>query len=79
MKLIKNKNPFSDVSYLGFMGGGGCKTDCRLSGFAGVRCCPLAVCEGRAAAVHHFSSATGSICLSRQGLTKQWELHRACC
>lgn len=23
MKLIKNKNPFSDVSYLGFIGGGG--------------------------------------------------------
>lgn len=22
MKLIKNKNPFSDVSYLGFIGGG---------------------------------------------------------
>lgn len=26
MKLIKNKNPFSDVSYLGFIGGGGAAT-----------------------------------------------------
>lgn len=30
MKLIKNKNPFSDVSYLGFIGGG-CKTNCTLT------------------------------------------------
>lgn len=41
---------------------------------AEVRCWPLAVFAGRAAAVRHFSSATGSIC-SR----KQWELHQTCC
>lgn len=30
MKLIKNKNPFSDVSYLGVIAGG-CKTNCTLT------------------------------------------------
>lgn len=32
MKLIKNKNPFSDVSYLGFIGGGAARLTVYLAG-----------------------------------------------
>lgn len=32
MKLIKNKNPFSDVSYLGFIGGGAARLTVDLAG-----------------------------------------------
>lgn len=38
MKLIKNKNPFSDVSYLGFIGGTVDLAGLQVSGAALWRC-----------------------------------------